>query len=162
MGEEVEEFDILDDIIRYKVTVELLRPITEGLALFAEHDVRPEGPFFYSAPITNLAVLNRRFLPLPETGAERPIVLSQDDLSSAVTSGLDALRRSNHGIQRKADLLSSPLDFKKKVYLGGYLAVRNLWFMKWLETKGLTSDKFPFLLPNLLLLRLRADQRNSG
>lgn len=141
-GEDVEYLDILDDTIRYQTTVELLRPIAEGLALFAEHDARPEGLHIYSVPLLQNFLLRRDIL-LQKEDPNKPWLFTPDIFTRKMREGLDAFRLTPQGVERKANLLASTFDAGEDPYLSGYLTVKNLWHLEQEQSKtAVNSDQF--------------------
>ena len=115
---------VLDDLFAFEIAVSWLRPINEGLALFAEYDVRySRSAAFYSPPLTS--GLNFLFN-LPKRAAKFP----HDGHTGAyyeVMQGITEWRLSREVIDRKSDLLLQPLDVYENPYLVGYLVVKQLW-----------------------------------
>lgn len=124
-GRDYEELDVLDDIVRYQAVTEFLRPVSEGIALFAEHDARPEGLSFYSTPLVQAFHLRRDLL--TKAISDGPTLWTSDAISQLAREGLDMFRLEPHGVERKADLLCSDFDTAESPYLSGYLAIKTLW-----------------------------------
>ncbi len=139
LGIEYEELDVLDDIIRYQTTIELMRPIAEGLALFAEHDARPSGLAIYSTPMLQMFLM-RKSLFLPGEEDAGPHLWTPDKLTKLHRKGLDEVRLSKAGIERKANLLCSSLDTATSPYLSGYLTIKSLWHMQMEATETIISS----------------------
>lgn len=139
-GEAGNEFDVLEDVIRHETAVSLLRPLAEGLALFAEYDVTP-------TPCSQVMSLPMRAVYLNFT---KP---SPEELSSRFGFSLYKLlwevRRSDFYVRRKMDLLLQPISCAHGGYLAGYLTVKNLWHFA-------TSRCERFADPDLFLMYLRS------
>lgn len=117
------------DFARYHVTIEALRPVIEGLALFMEYDASNEGRYSYSAPLLAAQLLCAGHVKgmaaqgsngSPEVAAARIGPLMRAYLQSC---------RIQFGVERKADLLASPADPRDPHghYLIGYLTMKSLW-----------------------------------
>jgi hypothetical protein len=113
-GDDDEALDVFDDFIRCETTLEALRPLTEGLALFAEHDVVP-GSSPSLSEVMQLVV--RHCMP----------IRSEAMMTTELPAYLRAMRRRHTAFQRKLHLLLQPLDTDGDGYLPGYLTVKNLW-----------------------------------
>lgn len=109
-------WDTLDSVVRYEAALNLLRPLSEGLALFAEHDVIPGQTRIISRPMQIMAcVYGRAVAVRGETPyGKLPLVLA-------------AARLSRHHLRRKADLYIQPMTCDEGGYLPGYLLVKCLW-----------------------------------
>lgn len=117
------------DFSRYHVTLEALRPIIEGLALFMEYDARTEGAYSYSIPLLDVQLLcaghvasmvsQRKDVPHEELGAQ---------FAPLMRAFLQHCRFT-YGVERKADLLASPAAPRDPHghYLIGYLTTKTLW-----------------------------------
>lgn len=105
---------LLHKIIRYDATTAILRPISEGLALFAEFDIRPGSGSLKSQPMQWIDVfaLHNRENP----GSE-----------SSVLHTLFNARLNFTTVKRKANLLVRSLGAPDRGYLSGYLFVKMLW-----------------------------------
>jgi hypothetical protein len=126
--------DVLDAVVRYEFTQGLMRPLSEGIALFAEHDASTGAAATVSTPLRLVAMLYARGLAFRKgTNLEKmPLVLAGGRLT------MDHIRR-------KADLMLQPLDCEKGGYLPGYLMVKTLWMFNLLHLecpKFLDSDFF--------------------
>lgn len=116
----VQSLDVVEDLIRYETAVAFLRPLAEGLALFAEFDATPLASTIVSTPMT---------------WAWRCFSNPQDEeLKSGHPSSLLNLLYNERlfggeFVRRKADLLVQPMSCTNGGYLPGYLAVRQLWIL---------------------------------
>ena len=141
-GEEFEEFDLIDDIVRYQASTELLRPFVEGLALFAEHDARAEGAAIYSRPILQLFKMSGATIDF-DNYLGLPGIITPNIMSKMLRESVDRMRLSNSGVERKADLLCSSIDAGESPYLAGYLSLKGVWIrQKELRGKVINSDQF--------------------
>jgi len=105
--------------LRHSAAVIMLRPIAEGLALFAEFDARP-GPGDCSAPVFEWVLdLFREGAGTPAGSAER-----RDTILRRM---LYASRDTAEAARRKEGLLVHPLDMSRGGYLSGYLLIKCLW-----------------------------------
>jgi hypothetical protein len=101
-----------------------MRPLNEGLAQFAEYDVRLAHSTRSPSPPLE-AALNFLF-DLPRHWACAP----DADKRAAFHTVMDAItqwRLSPQVIDRKSEMLLQPLDPAANAYLSGYLMVRHLW-----------------------------------
>jgi hypothetical protein len=110
-------WDTLDNVVRYEVARDFIQPLSEGMALFAEHDAIPGEAKTISAPMSRAAGLYARGYSfdnetIPYEGL--PFVLA-------------AARVSRNHTRRKAALLLEPLSCAKGGYLPGYLLIKRLW-----------------------------------
>jgi hypothetical protein len=125
-------------IFRFEVAQMLLRPIAEGLALFAEYDVEP-------MPQTR-AVSRPMSLIYKHFTADGSRHFSENWGPSAVPV-LRNVRRSKQHILKKANLFLEPLSCSAGGYLPGYLTVKNLWRVASDECEAfLDKDLFLLLL----------------
>jgi len=116
-GEAVDDTQCIDDLLRFTATVELLRPLAEGLALLAEFDAVPGRASFSSSPLDWLATYMYRFEKPPT-----PAVLD-----SAISNLLFNARLDVHCIERRESLLGGRVRGGEDSYLLGYLAIKSLW-----------------------------------
>lgn len=125
------------DISRYEVAVELLRPIIEGLALFVENDAEMDGEFSYSVPLLGMNLLVARHV--TDLLAQKGVAMEEAELVAFIPKAAMTLLKSERqgaaGVERKADLLASPIDPRHPLghYLIGYLTLRLMW--KWARGK---------------------------
>jgi hypothetical protein len=114
----------LDDLCTYDIAVRFLRPLNEGLAQFAEYDVRPSETADLASPPL-LATLGHLFNIRARLGDAD----SADwrEKSYAFEEDLARWRVSQRTIDRKCELLLQPLEADSSAYLLGYLTVKQLW-----------------------------------
>jgi hypothetical protein len=120
-------------LLRSSVATTLLRPIAEGMALFAEFDlmVTSHGELC-SSPVSLLSWLFPQeikvFFARSPSGVEPVIHGDPRAVYSAHLAGpFYQLRTSPHLIDRKSNLLSSPFSIDGDGYLLGYLIIKSLW-----------------------------------
>jgi hypothetical protein len=101
---------VLEDLIRYETATRLLRPLSEGLALFAEFDVIP-GASKALSPVVGLATF---------------LFGTHTDMRVSYNVLLQQLRFRKQFVRRKAALLAEPFSCESG-YLPGYMAVKYLW-----------------------------------
>jgi hypothetical protein len=112
---------LMDDLMRTKAAAELLRPLAEGIALFAEFDAYTRhGSRSMSRPLQLAAMF---FGAAPEQLSEAGGV----DPSALLAQPIGELRSSRMALTRKVSVLGQPLTGSSEGYLAGYLAVRALW-----------------------------------
>lgn len=109
-----EELDLAEDYTRYTIATRMLRPLAEGMACFAEFDMLPSHAHSISAPSL------WAFFAFSELGSETPSYLD-------FTKALASYRISKECIERKANLLASPLSCREGGYLPGYLLVKYIY-----------------------------------
>jgi hypothetical protein len=108
-------WDIFDSVVRYEIMREVIRPLSEGLALFAEHDAIPGRARTLSQPMVLASGLyGRGYAISTEDWGGLPLVLA-------------AGRVSRTHARRKASLLVDSMSCRDGGYLPGYLLVKNLW-----------------------------------
>ncbi|MDH6605098.1 hypothetical protein M2164_000733 [Streptomyces sp. SAI-208] len=116
---------ILDDVVRLHVTVRLLRPLAEGLALFAEHDAVPRLNSRVGSHLAkDLAFYFKGLTALPSGN----LVIEPFATLAAAGNVLRETRLSPDGLASKASLLAQPLSSRAQGYLPGYLAVKSIWW----------------------------------
>ena len=123
-GDDAPLDDAFDDLATFDIIVRWLRPLSEGLAQFAEYDVLPAQSGTLTSPpllatLTHLFNLPRRIAGAPE-----------DDFRVAgyeLTDDIVRWRLSEQTIKRKSELLLQPIGSEQSAYLLGYLTVKQLW-----------------------------------
>lgn len=120
-GVHVDQWALLDSVVRYETAIALMRPLAEGLALYAEFDAVPGD-----SPITSPAMLQAAvaFVDVKENTSDDPTL---NAAAALLARRLVSLRRSDVFETRKANLLVQPLGPDGGGYLPGYLALKNLW-----------------------------------
>jgi len=103
---------------------QILRPLFEGVALFAEHDVFPGRSEVGSTLLLWTAILFRPYPDPPDASQITTVWIDQ-----MLQRLLMVERLSPRWVERKAHLLLQPLELSQGGYLAGYLVVKNLWIM---------------------------------
>ena len=131
---------LLGDVVRYETARTALRPIAEGLALFAEFDaLSGEASQVFSVPTElvgalfsgGLDAINFGGIHLPYEGTRRPLV---------------EWRFTNECLRRKQAILGHPFSVSEGGYLPGYLAVRQLWLQMSSADHRLLNESDLFLM----------------
>jgi hypothetical protein len=105
----------LRDHLTFRAVLEFLRPLCEGMALFAEFDTVPGRSRVISDP--------QKFAWIAcATGP----VSTERELSAMVRPVLRRIRVSRDGISRKANVLTHPQGDVGRAYFEGYLMVKSL------------------------------------
>ncbi|MBM2615640.1 hypothetical protein JIG36_08755 [Actinoplanes sp. LDG1-06] len=133
LGERVAEvrdrlgLHVHDDVVRLEVAGALLRPLAEGLALFAEYDAMSRLRSRAWSPLPVAVALNfagrERFQALAERGPLEPNVTT----TKVVGELLHEARLSEWAVTTKASLLRAPFRSEGGGYLPGYLTVKSMW-----------------------------------
>jgi hypothetical protein len=113
--------------VRVDTSVRLLRPLLEGMALFAEHDLFPGSAAIASTLsgwIALLFLIRLDHLPTDPDPAWIDRATQEFFLNSR---SIPSLEGSQSWAASKASLLLQPLALKGGGYLAGYLTVKNLW-----------------------------------
>ncbi|ALG06402.1 hypothetical protein AOZ06_05210 [Kibdelosporangium phytohabitans] len=113
----------------------ILRPLAEGLALFAEFDVNTVKSTILTTPLkSTISLFSGRapgILGQDDMGAGlMPLVSAQADelaISLPIIAKLRQVRLSEAGIKRKVNVLASTVSDSSDVYLLGYLGVKGMW-----------------------------------
>jgi hypothetical protein len=115
---------VLEDANRYETAVAFLRPLAEGLALFAEFDgVTRSKSAVFSTPLEFAS----SFFASPNV-ASAALEHRREDFVPAMTHGfIVRVRLSDAMLRRKVSVLGQPLNCAGEAYLPGYLIVRSLW-----------------------------------
>lgn len=121
-----------DLLARYEALDLLLRPLIEGLALFAEFDARCGTAPEASVPLSWTALVA---LPILEDMGEVNVF----DHAATV------MRDPRYTLVRKETLLTTPCDASVSPYLIGYLAVKATWLQRFALSEGEETDAFLML-----------------
>jgi hypothetical protein len=109
-----QQYDVFDCLMRATVASTVLRPLAEGLALFAEYDAVPkESPQISTALLAAIYCFG---LPLRV----------DDDRLFPWKATLQLIRRAPEFCARKTSVLQRPFSCEDS-YLPGYMAVKGLW-----------------------------------
>jgi hypothetical protein len=108
---------VMNDYLRGTYGLRALHPLSEGIALFAEHEVVPEGSTHISAVMQSAVAYFQRD------------TLGRAGLTEALAQLLVGARCTPEGVRRKAAVFEQPLwtGGSRGGYLAGYLTVKNLW-----------------------------------
>ncbi|WP_405163310.1 hypothetical protein OG203_44830 [Nocardia sp. NBC_01499] len=122
------------DAVAYHTVSAVLRPLIEGLALFAEFDVNTVHSPVATAPM--LAAINLfsgkapHILGPAADGDLAPMVGDRAAtlaMSLPISAHLRTIRVSEAGIRRKVNVLATGLADDQDGYLLGYLSVKSMW-----------------------------------
>jgi hypothetical protein len=109
-----DQYHVFDCLLRATVASAILRPLSEGLALFAEYDAVPkESPQLSTTLLASIYCFG-----LPTHVG--------DDKLFPWKATLQLTRRTPNFCARKASVLKRPFSCQD-AYLPGYLAVKNFW-----------------------------------
>lgn len=109
---------IAEDLVRYETAISLMRPLAEGLALFAEFDAAPGDSSVLSITSTLFAA---SFSDRSEADNLSPAE-SWENLGRLLAEH----RTTNEFRERKANLLVQSFTARNGGYLPGYLLVKNI------------------------------------
>ncbi|WP_433664374.1 hypothetical protein ACQPW1_20910 [Nocardia sp. CA-128927] len=118
------------DAVAYQTVTAVLRPLIEGLALFAEFDVNTVRSPVVTAPL--LAAINLFSGKAPHIlgGDLAPMVGDHATalaMSLPISAHLRTIRASEAGIRRKVNVLATGLAGDADGYLLGYLSAKSMW-----------------------------------
>jgi hypothetical protein len=144
-----------DDLIRLEVIEALLRPLAEGLALFAEYDAlsRPESKG--GSPLPYAVALNFAGYDRLKSAAANEVLAEPLALMSVSNEIVARARLSASAVKAKASVLGLPFSHTKNGYLPGYLTVKALWRYLYQQDTRLYAES------DLALAYLRAYFYNS-
>lgn len=127
---------LTDDIIKYETTMAYLRPIAEGLAMFAEFDAYTrEEASFVSIPLRWI------YLAYTELSPEQ----RGHDAGAALNPLLFEIRFSPYYRRRKTELLLQPFQGPGSEYLLGYLTIKKLYATGTLRTRAFQNTDFALI-----------------
>jgi hypothetical protein len=108
------ELQAINDVLRFEIVNKIMRPLNEGMALFAEYDAMST----YRTPIISLPMrwLLFAFHPPPT-----------DIIEISLAQILRRARLNDGAMRRKAVLLLRAMNCDKGGYLAGYLMVKAMW-----------------------------------
>ena len=115
------KWEFFNNDIRYTYLIDVYKPLLEGIALFSEFDSWPSES--ESLP-PNLIHATRVFSRLQPEELKTASFKEMEDGYWKVLHHLRFTR--NIGVEKKKNLLLTPLELKKSVYLSGYLFLKNL------------------------------------
>lgn len=122
VSSDISPYDVLEDVIRYETAIAMLRPIAEGLALFAEFDA-----FYRNSPVIALPLMWTYYFFIGHDKSEIELKSKIDNFRQSLNELLWKYRVGKECCEQKAGLLAHPMSTINKVYLPGYLTVKNLW-----------------------------------
>lgn len=108
------------DRIILQIIYTMMRPLIEGLAVFAEHDVIPRN-----SPVASKIVLTTARLIAPEL-LKWISTLETIDISKIFAAEIQKQRMTEHWLERKIHLLEQSINGECH-YLLGYLAVKGIY-----------------------------------
>jgi hypothetical protein len=128
-------WSVLDDVVRYETAISLMRPLAEGLALYAEFDALPgESPVISQAMLmTGVSFVD--FKNDKDQTEDGSLFARAKHISKLLIS--HRLEKEFH--DRKINLLVRPFSTERGGYLPGYLTVKNLWYCL---VRQMQSEKF--------------------
>jgi hypothetical protein len=116
---------IIVDLVRAETATFLLRPLAEGLALFAEFDVITRTQSKAISPV--FTALLEFFVDPREAAKRLRSIPAELALAECANQVLLRLRTNPTTLNRKASLLLKPFLVRAGGYLPGYLTVKSLW-----------------------------------
>ncbi|MEM7116337.1 MAG: hypothetical protein AAF614_28135 [Chloroflexota bacterium] len=140
------DIEIAEDVLRYEIAQTLLRPMAEGLALFAEFDIVSRLQSKVQSNVLTQAtfMFTDNFL-FTDNVLEGNIETLFDLLTLArpdvrFPKILYEARTSEIGVKRKADLYAQSFTSQNSDYLLGYLTVKDLWRHAMLKCRRLANE----------------------
>lgn len=125
-------WSVLDDVVRYETAISLMRPLAEGLALYAEFDALPGKSSVISQVMLMTGVSFVDFNKDKDQAADDSLFTGAKLISRLLISR--RLGKEFH--DRKINLLVRPLSTEGGGYLPGYLTVKNLWHVLVRQTQS--------------------------
>jgi hypothetical protein len=110
---------LFDEMLTVDTMLELIRPLSEGLALFAEYDIAPGTSSICSTPLT--------FMSIAMSARTQQIDLSLPKGAYELTDRLVNLRLNRDSLIRKINFLSYSSTAPRSAYLDGYMTVKRLY-----------------------------------
>lgn len=124
-GERDLEDSVISDLISADTAVALLRPLAEGLALFAEFDATTRIHSKAISPV--LQSLFQFFIDPQRHVSVYQRLPGEIAIAANIGEVLYDLRTDPATLDRKASLFLKPFSLDAGGYLPGYLAVKSLW-----------------------------------
>jgi hypothetical protein len=149
-----------DRLARFEATLAVLRPLSEGLACFAEFDATPRFKTRVRSEPMNWAAMGFG-MPLPgEPWEDTTMIIFGDkppegadpstvEVDQWLMRLVGRMRVGQPLLDRKANLLIQPFDIAHGGYLPGYLSVKTLWHVLSLQVPRFRNET------DLLLVFLR-------
>lgn len=110
---------LLDDMLASDIPLRLLRPLSEGMALFAEYDMRPGPSRIVTTPMTWAVLMLSSRTAIPN--------LAEPSGARELTRKLGDMRLEAGSLRRKMAFLSRPLSELDQAYCDGYLSVKRIY-----------------------------------
>ena len=110
---------LFDEMLTVDTMIELIRPLSEGLALFAEYDMAPGASAVVTPPLqwASIALAERSKL----------LDLGQTEAAEKLAERLLNLRLAPNSLRRKMSFLSRHLTAVDSAYFDGYMTVKRLY-----------------------------------
>jgi hypothetical protein len=118
-----DHWDLLEDVLRQEVTMELLRPLSEGLACFSELDSLPGKSNVITTPMLS-AFFN---FGGSDHAYKSKDVMREHGVNAFLMSLLYRARLDPDLTHRRENVLAGRFPMKYGGYLPGYMAVKNVW-----------------------------------
>lgn len=120
---EADHWDLLEDVLRQEVTMELLRPLSEGLACFSELDSVPGKSNVITTPMTST------FFNFggPDHELKTQAILREHGPNLFLFSLLYRARLDPDLAQRRENVLAGKFPMRFGGHLAGYMALKNIW-----------------------------------
>jgi len=131
--------DLLEDHYRYAVTLDMMRPLAEGIACFQEFDSVAGSSNVITPPL--MAALwcfgkNEHLTPIKMTAEMTPSEFGSFQLFSLLFhTRLHYIPLREAWRKRRMDVLADPFSNIKDGYLAGYLTAKGFWKHALLHTK---------------------------
>ncbi|MCK9913683.1 hypothetical protein MXD81_31325, partial [Microbacteriaceae bacterium K1510] len=116
---EEDHLDLLEDVLRQEAMLEMLRPISEGLACFSELDSLPGRSNVITVPMLS-AFFNFG-------GLQNELKAGDDGLNLFLFSLLYRARLDPDLRRRREAVLAGHFPVNSGGYLAGYMALKNIW-----------------------------------
>jgi hypothetical protein len=119
--------ELIDDVVRLEWVQALLRPLAEGLALFAEYDALPGPKSKTWSPLPTAVAWNFSGIDMLRQRAAGGLLRGPSDIDAITRELMAKARISPQALNAKASVLARPLGSAADGYLPGYLTVKSLW-----------------------------------
>jgi hypothetical protein len=118
-----DHWDLLEDVLRQEVTMELLRPLSEGMSCFSELDSVPGQSNVITMPMLsaffNFGGSKHEF--------KKKEILDKHGPNAFLFSLLYRARTDPELSQRREAVLAGQFPLKFGGHLAGYMALKNIW-----------------------------------
>ena len=118
-----DHWDLLEDVLRQEATMELLRPISEGLACFSEFDSVPGTSNVITTPMLSTFF----YFGGIDHELKAKGVIAEHSVNLFLFSLLYRARLDPTLSQRRENVLAGHFAVKFGGHLPGYMAIKNLW-----------------------------------